>query len=135
MRKPDGHVEVAEVTVNSGKLQIDRITAAIDTGLIINPQAAELQVQGGIIEGISAALLGEITVKDGIVQQSNFHDYPIARMHQVPPIDVHFIKSDLAPRGLGEPPLPPVAPAICNAVFAATGQRVRELPLKNHFSV
>jgi len=127
--------EVAEVTVNNGKLQIDRITAAIDTGLIINPQAAELQVQGGIIEGISAALLGEITVKDGIVQQSNFHDYPIARMHQVPPIDVHFIKSDSAPRGLGEPPLPPVAPAICNAVFAATGQRVRELPLKNHFSV
>jgi len=127
--------EVAEVTVDSGRLQIDRITAAIDTGLIINPQAAELQVQGGIIEGISAALLGEITVKDGIVQQSNFHDYAIARMHQVPPIDVHFIKSDSAPRGLGEPPLPPVAPAICNAVFSATGQRVRELPLKNHFSV
>jgi isoquinoline 1-oxidoreductase beta subunit len=127
--------EVAEVSVNGGKLQVDRITAAIDTGLIINPQAAELQVQGGIIEGISAALLGEITVKDGIVQQSNFHDYPIARMHQIPPIDVHFIKSDSAPRGLGEPPLPPVAPAICNAVFAASGQRVRELPLKNHFSV
>ena len=127
--------EVAEVTVNNGKLQIDRITAAIDTGLIINPQAAELQVQGGIIEGISATLLGEITVKDGIVQQSNFHDYAIARMHQVPPIDVHFIKSDTAPRGLGEPPLPPVAPAICNAIFAATGKRIRELPVNKHLSV
>ncbi len=127
--------EVAEVSVNNGKLQIDRITAAIDTGLIINPQAAELQVQGGIIEGISATLMGEITVKDGIVQQSNFHDYPICRMHQVPNIDVHFIKNDKDPRGLGEPPLPPVAPAICNAVFAATGQRIRELPLKNHLSV
>ena len=92
-------------------------------------------MQGGIIEGISATLMGEITVKDGIVQQSNFHDYPISRMHQIPKIDVHFIKNDTPPRGLGEPPLPPVAPAICNAVFAATGQRVRELPLKNHLIV
>jgi isoquinoline 1-oxidoreductase beta subunit len=127
--------EIAEVTVNNGKLRIDRITAAIDTGLIINPQAAELQVQGGIIEGLSATLMGEITVKDGIVQQSNFHDYPIARMPHVPPIDVHFIKIDSAPRGLGEPPLPPVAPAICNAIFAATGQRIRDLPVSKHLSV
>jgi isoquinoline 1-oxidoreductase beta subunit len=127
--------EVAEVTIQDGKLTIDRITAVIDTGLIINPQAAELQVQGAIIEGISATLMGKITLKDGIVQQSNFHDYPISRMHQVPPIDVHFIKSDSAPRGLGEPPLPPIAPAICNAIFAATGQRIRELPVQNHLSV
>ncbi len=127
--------EVAEVTIQNGKLTIDRITAAIDTGLIINPQAAELQVQGGVIEGISATLMGEITVKDGIVEQTNFHDYPIARMHQVPPIDVHFIKNDTAPRGLGEPPLPPVAPAICNAIYAATKNRIRELPVKKYLSV
>jgi isoquinoline 1-oxidoreductase beta subunit len=127
--------EAAEVTVEDGKLTIDKIVAAIDTGLIINPQAAESQVQGGIIEGMSAALMGEITQKDGIIEQSNFHDYPICRMHQVPAIEVHFIKNDTAPRGLGEPPLPPVAPAICNAIFAATGQRIRTLPLTHHFSV
>ena len=127
--------EIAEVTVKEGKLTIDRITAAIDTGLIINPQAAENQVQGGIIEGISATLMGEITLRDGIVEQSNFHNYPISRIHQIPRIDVHFIKNDSDPRGLGEPPLPPVAPAICNAIFAATGQRIRDLPLKKYLSV
>ena len=127
--------EVCEVTVREGALKIDRIVAAVDCGLIINPQGAEAQIQGGIIEGISAALMGEITVRNGEVQQSNFHDYPICRMHQVPTIEVHFIKSTDDPRGLGEPPLPPVAPAICNAIFAATGQRIRQLPLKNTFSV
>ena len=146
---PDGHgrgiaasynqgawvAEVAEVTVRDDRLTINRIVAAIDCGLIINPQGAENQVQGGIIEGISAALMGEITVKDGVVEQSNFHDYRICRMHQVPDIEVHFIEREDAPRGLGEPPLPPVAPAISNAVFAATGQRIRELPLKKYFSV
>ncbi len=95
----------------------------------------DLLTASGIIEGISAALMGEITVKDGIVEQSNFHDYPRCRMHQVPNIDVYFIRSGDAPRGLGEPPLPPVAPAICNAIFAATGNRIRELPLKKHLSV
>jgi isoquinoline 1-oxidoreductase beta subunit len=127
--------EVCEVTVRDGALKIDRIVAAVDCGLIINPKGAEAQIQGGIIEGISAALMGEITVSNGEVQQSNFHDYPICRMHQVPTIEVHFINSTDDPRGLGEPPLPPVAPAICNAIFAATGQRIRQLPLKNTFSV
>jgi len=127
--------EVAEVSVKDGTLKVDRIVAVIDCGLVINPQAAENQVQGGIIEGLSAALMGEITVTDGVVNQTNFHDYPICRMGQLPAIDVHFVQSNEDPRGLGEPPLPPVAPAICNAIFAASGQRILELPLKKYFSV
>ncbi len=127
--------EVAEVAVLEEVLEIKRIVAAVDCGLVINPTSAEAQVQGGIIEGISAALMGEITVMNGIVQQSNFNDYRICTMRQAPPIDVHFIKSNAEPRGLGEPPLPPVAPAICNAIFAASGKRIRQLPLNNHFSV
>jgi CO/xanthine dehydrogenase Mo-binding subunit len=80
-------------------------------------------------------LFGEITVKDGVVQQSNFHNYALCRMQHVPDINVKFVESTDAPRGLGEPPLPPGAPAICNAIFAATGRRIRELPLKNYFTV
>ena len=127
--------EIAQVSVRNRVLKLERIVTAIDCGLIVNPQAAENQVQGGITEGISAALMGEITVTDGIVDQSNFHDYRLCGMRQAPAIDVHFMASDDNPRGLGEPPLPPVAPAICNAIFAATGQRIRELPLMKHFSV
>lgn len=127
--------EVAEVSIVGNVLKIERVTAAIDCGLVINPKAAVRQVEGGIIEGISAVLFGEITVKDGIVEQSNFHDYALCRMQHVPAIDVHFVASTEAPRGLGEPPLPPVAPAITNAIFAASGRRIRELPLKHHFTV
>lgn len=127
--------EVAEVSVQERRLRVDRIVAVIDCGLIINPQGAENQVQGGIVDGLSAALTGEITVTDGVVDQSNFHDYPFCRMAQIPRIDVHFVPSDDNPRGLGEGPLPPVAPAITNAIFAATGQRIRKLPLKHQYSV
>lgn len=122
--------EVAEVTVSDNKLIVDRITCAIDCGLVINPQGAINQVEGGIVEGLAAALYGKITIKDGIVQESNFHDYRFCRMPEIPQIDVHLIDSVDAPRGLGEGPLPPVAPAITNAIFAATGRRVRELPIK-----
>ena len=122
--------EVAEVTVEDNQLTVDRITCAIDCGLVINPQGALNQVQGGIIEGLSAALHGEITVKDGVVQQSNFHDYRFCRINEIPDINVHFIPSSDAPRGLGEGPLPPVAPAITNAIFAATGKRIRQLPIR-----
>ena len=123
--------EVAEVSVESGKIRVDRITCAVDCGLVINPQGAENQVQGGIIEGLSTAFHGAITVKDGQVQQSNFHDYRFSRMKEIPAIDVHFIESSDAPRGLGEGPLPPVAPAISNAIFAAAGKRIRQLPITN----
>lgn len=127
--------EVAEVTVEGDSLAVDRVVAAIDCGRVINPQGALAQVEGAVIEGLSAALMGEITVVDGRVQQGNFNDYPLCRMHQVPDIEVHFVDSDDDPRGLGEPPLPPLAPAVCNAIFAATGRRVRELPLKRLFAV
>ena len=127
--------EVAEVSVIDNNLTVNRIAAAVDCGMRINPSGARAQVEGGIIEGMSAALMGEINVSEGRVQQNNFHNYPVCRMQQVPTIDVHFVESNDAPRGLGEGPLPPVAPAICNAVFAASGKRIRELPLKKHFAV
>ncbi len=127
--------EVAEVSVIGKVLKVERLVAAIDCGLLINPSGAMRQVEGAIIEGLSATLFGEITIRNGVVQQSNFHDYSLCRMSDVPPIDIQFVKSNEEPRGLGEPPLPPVAPAICNAIFAATGQRIRALPLKHHFTV
>ena len=122
--------EVAEVTVKNDRLKVDRITCAIDCGLVINPQGAINQIEGGIVDGLAAALYGRITVKDGIVQESNFHNYRFCRMRDIPAIDVHFVDSTDAPRGLGEGPLPPVAPAITNAIFAATGKRIRELPIQ-----
>ena len=122
--------EIAEVTVRDDHLKVDRITCAIDCGLVINPQGAINQAEGGIVDGLAAALYGKITVKDGVVQESNFHDYRFAHMRDIPQIGVHFIESTDAPRGLGEGPLPPVAPAITNAIFAATGKRVRELPIR-----
>ena len=122
--------EIAEVSVRGHRLKVDRITCAIDCGLVINPQGATNQVEGGIVDGLAAALYGKITVKGGVVQESNFHDYRFARIREIPQIDVHFIESTDSPRGLGEGPLAPVAPAITNAIFAATGKRLRELPIQ-----
>jgi len=127
--------EVAEVTISDGRLKVDRVVAAVDCGRVINPQAAVAQVEGAIFDGLGTALMGEITVANGVVEQSNFHDYRLLRINQAPAIEVHFINSENEPRGLGEPPLPPLAPAVCNAIFAATGQRVRRLPLKSQFRV
>ncbi len=122
--------EVAEVTVSGGRLKIDNITAAVDCGIVINPSGAEQQVEGAIIEGMCAALFGEINVNGGRTRESNFHDYTWLRMDKIPKINVHFVDSEGSPRGLGEPPLPPVAPAITNAIYAASGSRIRKLPLK-----
>ena len=122
--------EGAEVTVQGDKLAVDRIVCAVDCGRVINPQGAHNQVEGAIVEGLSAALHGRITVREGVVQESNFDDYPFCRMREIPQIDIHLVDSADAPRGLGEGPLPPVAPAITNAIFAATGKRIRELPIR-----
>ncbi len=122
---------VAEVKVSpAGELAIQKLTAAVDAGLIINLSSAESQVQGAMLDGISAAWFQKITIKRGAAAQTNFNDYPMLRMNQSPPVvEVHFVKSLAAPTGLGEPGLPPAAPAVCNAIFAASGKRIRTLPL------
>jgi isoquinoline 1-oxidoreductase beta subunit len=123
--------EVAEVSVSrDGNLAVHRVTVAADVGPIMNLSGAETQVQGSVIDGLSSAWLQQITLERGRVAQSNFNDYPLLRISDAPPrVDVHFIRSENSPTGLGEPALPPLPPALCNAIFAATGHRVRELPL------
>ena len=119
-----------EVTVVDGKLTIERIVAAIDCGLAVHPNAVDAQLQGGTIDGLSTALGLEITVKDGQVQQSNFHDYPLARIAMVPSLfETHIMPFDDVPTGVGEMGIPSAAPALTNAIFAATGQRIRSLPI------
>jgi len=119
-----------EVTVVDGKLTIERIVAAIDCGLAVHPNAVDAQLQGGTIDGLSTALGLEITVKDGQVQQSNFHDYPLARLAMVPSLfETHILPFDELPTGVGEMGIPSAAPALTNAIFAATGRRIRSLPI------
>jgi len=122
---------VADVTVSrEGELAIKKLTAVVDAGTIINLSAAESQVQGAMLDGISAAWFQKITIERGAAAQTNFDDYAMMRMKHSPPIvDVQFIKSVAPPTGLGEPALPPAAPAVCNAIFAAIGKRVRTLPI------
>lgn len=124
--------EVAEISMVNGKVKVHKITAAIDCGRVINPLGADAQVQGGITDALSAALYESISFKDGALQETNFDRYQKLRMKDSPEVEVHFIPSDEHPKGLGEPSYPVVFPALCNAVYAATAQRVRELPLKLH---
>jgi isoquinoline 1-oxidoreductase beta subunit len=122
--------EVAEVSVTPDKqLTVHKVTVSVDVGPIINPSGAISQVQGAVIDGLSTMVGQQITMENGRVQQSNLHDYPILRIPAAPKVDVHFIESDFAPTGIGEPALPPLAPAVGNAIFAATGDRVRIMPL------
>jgi isoquinoline 1-oxidoreductase subunit beta len=121
--------EVAEVSVDAkNRLRVHRVVAAVDVGIAVNPLSVEAQTQGGIIDGLSAAMLGAITVDRGRVEQATFDDYPLLRHRDAPQIDVHIVPSTEKPTGFGEIALPPLAPAVANAIFAATGRRVRRLP-------
>ena len=106
------------------------MVSAVECGTVVNPQIVRQQIESGVIFGLSAALKQEITLDHGVVEQSNFHDYPLVRMHECPEIEVHIVPSTASPEGVGEPGVPPVAPALCNAIFAATGTRVRRLPIE-----
>jgi len=120
----------AEVSVEDGRIRVHRVVCAVDCGPVVNPDGVEAQMQSGIVFGLSAALYGEITFRDGQVEQSNFHDYPVLRLHEMPRVEVRIAKSNEKMGGVGEPGTPPVAPAVANALFALTGKRLRSLPLR-----
>jgi isoquinoline 1-oxidoreductase beta subunit len=122
--------QVAEVSIENGAIRVHRVVCAIDCGLAVNPNIIAQQMESSVVFGLSAALGGEITVKDGRIEQSNFHDYPVLRIDQAPQVDTIVMPSAAPPEGVGEPGVPPVAPAVANAVFKLTGQRLRSLPLK-----
>ncbi len=124
--------QVAEVTVNGGKLEVHKITCVVDCGQVVNPRIVESQIESGIVFGLSAALWGGITVNAGRVRETNFNTYRLLRANEMPEVEVLLVSSDVTPGGIGELAVGPVAPAICNAVYAATGKRVRSLPLSVH---
>ena len=144
---PDGHAlgiavqesfgsfvaQVAEVSLDKNRRPVvHKVTCAIDCGWVVNPDTVEAQVESGIIYGLTAALYGEITIKNGRVEQGNFPEYEMVRMSTSPTINVHIVESGEALGGLGEPATPPIAAAVTNAIYILTGKRVRKLPIKNH---
>ena len=112
-----------------GEVTLRRIVCVVDTGIAVNPDTVIAQLQGGLIFGLTAALFGEVTIDKGRVQQSNFHDYRMLRLNETPPIEIHIIRSGEAPGGIGEAGTVAAAPALANAIFAATGKRLRRLPI------
>ena len=122
--------EIAEVSVENGKIRVHKVTCVLDCGQAVNPDIVRAQMEGGVIYGLTAALYGGLNLERGAIKESNFHDYPMLRMDESPEIEVIIIDSGTAPTGVGEPGLPPVAPAVANAVYKATGQRLRSLPLQ-----
>jgi len=120
--------QVAEVSLESGKIRVHRVVAAVDCGMVVNPDGVQQQVEGAIVYGLSAALHGAITLENGRVVQSNFDKYTPLRMSEMPQVEVHIVASNEHPSGIGEPGTPPIAPAVANAVFALTGKRLRRMP-------
>ncbi|MRX11232.1 molybdopterin-dependent oxidoreductase [Pseudoduganella sp. FT25W] len=121
--------QVAEVSVEGAEIRVHRVVCAIDCGLAVNPNIIAQQAESGVIFGLSAALFGAATIKDGKIEQSNFHDYPVVRLNQAPEVETIILPSTAHPEGMGEPATPPIAPAVANAVFKLTGKRLRSLPL------
>jgi isoquinoline 1-oxidoreductase/isoquinoline 1-oxidoreductase beta subunit len=122
--------EIAEVSVTSGRIQVHKVVCVVDCGIAVNPDVVRAQMEGGIVFGLTAALHGQLELEHGAFKESNFHDYPLLRMNESPEIEVIIVDSGTEPTGVGEPGLPPIAPAVANAVFRATGQRLRSLPLQ-----
>jgi isoquinoline 1-oxidoreductase subunit beta len=122
--------EVVEISLDKDGVKVHRVTVALDCGRIVNPNIIEQQAVGAVVYGLTQTLKGEITIDKGRVQQANFDTYDMLRMNEMPKVDVHIVPSDETPTGMGEPAVPPVAPAICNAIFAATGKRIRHLPIR-----
>jgi isoquinoline 1-oxidoreductase beta subunit len=123
--------QVAEVSVsNEGAVKVHRVVCAIDCGPVVNPDTIRAQMEGGIVFGLTAALYGQITFENGRVQQGNFHDYPLLRMNDMPVVEAHIVPSSERMGGVGETGVPPIAPAVANAIFAVTGRRVRRLPIR-----
>lgn len=121
--------QVAEISIAGGELKVHKITCVVDCGQMVNPKIVESQIESGIVFGLTAALWGEVTIVGGRVQQTNFNNYRLLRNNELPELDVHLVDSDEPPGGIGEAAVPLVAPAICNAIFTATGVRLRELPI------
>ena len=123
--------QVAEIAVDGNDVRVERVVAAVDCGHVVNPRTVEMQIESAVIYGLTAALYGQITIKDGRVEQGNFDSYPMVRMADAPRIETHLALSGGSKwGGIGEPGTPPIAPAVCNAIFAATGRRIRSLPIK-----
>jgi isoquinoline 1-oxidoreductase beta subunit len=124
--------EVIEIAIINGKVKIVNAFAAVDVGTAMDPRNVEAQVMGGLNFGLAAAIMGDISIKDGQIQETNFHQYRSMRFYQAPAVEVRVLENSDRVRGIGEPGTPPAAPALANAIFAATGQRIRELPLSKH---
>jgi isoquinoline 1-oxidoreductase beta subunit len=123
--------QVAEVSVSDrGEVQVHRVLCAIDPGLAIHPESVKAQMEGGIVFGLTAVLKNAIQYENGRVQQSNFHDYPLLRMNEMPEVEVRILESGGSPTGVGEMGVPPIVPAVMNAIYDATGVRVRKIPVK-----
>ncbi|MBT8254720.1 MAG: molybdopterin-dependent oxidoreductase [Bacteroidia bacterium] len=127
--------EVADVVMDNDFPIVKKVTVAVDCGIVVNPLGAQNQVVGGVIDGIGRAMYGELTFSDGEPQSTNFNSYQLIRMNQTPQVDVHFVKNEIAPTGLGEPTLPPVGGAVANAIYAATGKRLRKQPFINNLDL
>jgi isoquinoline 1-oxidoreductase beta subunit len=121
---------VVEASVENGRLRVNRVVSVVDIGTAVHPDGVRAQVESAIIYGLTATLKSQITIQDGRAVQSNFDKFTTLSMKETPRIEVHIVPSNLAPTGIGEPALPPVAPALMNAIFVATGKRVRRLPLQ-----